>query len=123
MTNDLQPLLVQILTSIHAAAGRAGDFAIAQLPDIAQSYIVYGRAWGLFSTIVMGAVAIWLMVLVVRCCQRKSVGDGEQILALLQFCGSMVFGAVALANVKFAFLVWFAPKVWLLERLAQLVKG
>lgn len=43
MKEELQSKLVEILGSIQTAAGKAGDFAMTQLPDIAQSYVVYGR--------------------------------------------------------------------------------
>ena len=44
MKEELNGKLVEILTSIQTAAGKASDFALEQLPDIAQSYVMYGRA-------------------------------------------------------------------------------
>jgi hypothetical protein len=44
MKEELQGKLVEILTSIQTATGKASDFAMSQLPDVAQSYVGYGRA-------------------------------------------------------------------------------
>lgn len=39
MKEELQGKLVEILASIQSGVGQAKDFALVQLPDIAQSYV------------------------------------------------------------------------------------
>lgn len=58
MKEELNTKLVEILTSIQTAAGKASDFALDQLPDIAQSYVLYGRA--------VSVVAVGLFAAVLR---------------------------------------------------------
>lgn len=67
MKDELQTKLVEILTSIQNAAGKAGDFAMTQLPDIAQQYVAYGRAYTVAFAIVGLAIfclGFWAMHLV-----------------------------------------------------------
>lgn len=43
MKDALQLKMVEILTAIQSAVGKSADFALEQLPDIAQQYVLYGR--------------------------------------------------------------------------------
>lgn len=117
MKEELQSKLVEILTSIQTATGKAADFAVEQLPDIAQSYVVYGRVHT--TTCVVSAVLIFgALVWVGNRYSKPSEG--------MSWLGA-AFGAVVpfltvLFNFSDMLLVWFAPKVWLLKELAQLAK-
>lgn len=117
MKAELNDKLVEILTSIQVATGKAADFAIEQLPDIAVSYIAYGRA--LYSIVMLfGLVA---MCLSVWGWFRYSKNGQDVHFALGLFCG--VIGLAAfVTNLSSALMVWFAPKVWLLKEIANLVR-
>lgn len=62
----LQDKLVEIITQLQSAVKTGADFAIEQLPDIAQQYVVYGfwSSWsfvaiyGLLVAMGIGAV-VW----------------------------------------------------------------
>lgn len=45
MNGQLQAKMVEILTTIQRGTETAGTFAMEQLPDIAQQYVLYGRVW------------------------------------------------------------------------------
>jgi hypothetical protein len=143
MKEELQTKLVEILGSIQTAAGKAGDFAMTQLPDIAQSYVVYGRAYYVLMVvlgIVMAASSAWLLLR-----GRNAYNEGEEefkkvhpkgdyrilyrdnyTMGVPYFLLSGVVGAFGLAillgHISSALLVWFAPKVWLLKEIATLIK-
>jgi hypothetical protein len=131
MKEELQGKLVEILTSIQAVAGKASDFAMAELPDIAQSYVVYGRAVGLF-WVVFGIALIAVGLLGLR--HARAYTDGQDRTYMDSFLRFMyadyaaavlacIFGAVQLVlSVNQAALVWLAPKVWLLKEIATLIK-
>jgi hypothetical protein len=124
MKEELQGKLVEILTSIQTAAGKASDFALEQLPDIAQSYVAYGRVWS------VAALCCWLSVLVVSVLairwayRHPRAGDDRAPFAAGLGGGIMSFvGVIGLmTTAKGAALVWFAPKVWLLKEIATLIK-
>jgi len=132
MKDELQTKLVEILTSIQSAAGKAGDFAMAQLPDIAQSYVMYGRVTTLISSLALliaacalFAIALWAY----RTPWNNSPWDFERdakrsdsnhvCMVIPSILGS-TFLIVAFAS--FDWLVWLAPKVWLLKEIAHLLK-
>jgi hypothetical protein len=129
MDKELQGKLVEILTNIQSGVGEAKDFALSQLPDIAQSYVVYGRVvyvaiavLSLAGAACSGALVVWAA----RHPWKGEFGEARGITNILAqvsggICGlALLFNAAAvLPNL---FLVWLAPKVWLLKELAHLVK-
>lgn len=119
MKQELQDKLVEILTSIQTATGRAADFAVEQLPDIAQSYIVYGRVSTTVSSLALCSIVFLLVRALHR--NRRDLAQGEPWTVLAVF-GVILFGLLAMVCVEHSLLAWFAPKVWLLKELAQLMK-
>jgi hypothetical protein len=150
MKEELQGKLVEILTSIQAAAGKTSDFAMAQLPDIAQSYIAYGRALNT-ATILFALCLAALGGYLVSVIRKKDAAANQQFKAdLAEFRASnrnqyasepyrsnyfradhltpfqfipFIFSVFILCMAAPQFLlVWFAPKVWLLKEIAGLLK-
>lgn len=121
MKDDLQNKLVEILSAIQTTAGKAGDFALTQLPDVAQSYVTYGRAVSS-----LGVAIGFLLWITSAICLRRSVLTDDEEFAKAWFV-SLVFTAIAggmfiAINANSALLVWLAPKVWLLKEIANLLK-
>jgi hypothetical protein len=129
MKEELQGKLVEILTSIQAAAGKASDFAMAELPDIAQSYVAYGRASAILWLLV-GAVLALLGVASFCRARRDEHGVWLFQSAFADFGGgyflALALGAAGVitmaAAANQAILVWFAPKVWLLKEIAGMLR-
>lgn len=117
MKPDLQDKLVEILTSIQAAANKANDFAVEQLPDIAQSYIMYGQ--------ITHTLASALFLVLTAICAALAVhmfrNDNEEYLP-----GPILFGVASLLGLAISLpstvMVWVAPKVWLLKEIAGMMK-
>ena len=132
MKDELNSKLVEILTSIQNATGKAADFALTQLPDIAQSYVIYGRVSTVASTLLMmliGAVLLCICAYAYKnpwnnstysWDKHKKRDDGNNFLIAISgfLGGAMIVVSIA----SFNWLVWLAPKVWLLKELAQLIK-
>lgn len=132
MNEQLQAKLVEILSGIQSATKAAGDFALGQLPDIAQSYVMYGRA----RTVVISAILLIIgasLLGLARWAYKhpwntspyswdKDAKRSESNHLVMLFPG--IFGGlfVMLGIFTFDLLVWVAPKVWLLKELAALVK-
>ena len=120
MNEQLQSKLVEVLAGIQAATKAAGDFAMEQLPDIAQSYVMYGRAMhttGIVVGLLMFAVLLWFLPRAIR-----GMEDADVWPVPVYMVGVPVAGIVLMVNFGPAMLVWFAPKVWLLQQLASLIK-
>lgn len=126
MKEELNTKLVEILTSIQTAAGKASDFALEQLPDIAQSYVLYGRVFSLVTVLLCLAVLLALVWLFRVTYRATSEGDADEIVWVPVGIGGVVVVVIAmfflLEGLQSTFLVWFAPKVWLLKELASLIK-
>lgn len=129
MKEELQGKLVEILTSIQSAAGKASDFAMEQLPDIAQSYVVYGRVSSSFAVAVFLAVCIAAIFVALRfgffgrgVDQFGHWSSGRLISAIFGAFGVLIGFIGVATNAPAFFLVWFAPKVWLLKEIAGLLK-
>lgn len=118
MEKELQGKLVEILTGIQNATGKAADFALDQLPDIAQSYVAYGRSWSVASA-VLALIGLWACVHYAR--KWFKISDGVSIVVPGAFLGIPLL-VFFVEQMNQAMLVWFAPKVWLLKELAKLVK-
>lgn len=158
MKKELQDKLVDILVNIQGAASKASDFALEQLPEIAQSYVAYGRVSQsvyMALAVLMALAGIGLLVYGLRVDRRgqrayqaaldeqeaklASVTDSFLRLTMTSHisrheypvgilwvhsgCVSAVFGFLwALIESNKFFLVWMAPKVWLLKEIAALVR-
>jgi hypothetical protein len=141
MADKLSPMQQELLRradsifdAISTTVGQAKDLAVEQLPDIAYQYIAFSRAYLTF--IMLGVVTAMIAIQVVtitfgnRSCKRnssysKDVWDFDQWAPwiMVTAVSTTLFGGIFLANVKDFFMVWFAPKVFLIEHLVHLVKG
>lgn len=139
MKEQLQEKLLEILTAIQTntgkaidtgteLAGKAGDFAMEQLPDIAQSYVAFARAWETFGALLWWAVTLGLCYAVlVKAILNNKWMDGNMwpierfLTCLIGIPVAIGTLAAALNYTKGALFVWFAPKVWLIQELAKLI--
>lgn len=133
MNNELQTQLASILAAIQRATSASADFALTQLPDIAQQYVMYGRVSSLWTTTALLAAAA-AMLYVARWAyknpwyedksyhaDRKQRTEGN--LAVIAIPAAMGTVLLLIAVTTFNWMVWIAPKVWLLRALARMVGG
>lgn len=129
MNEQLQGKLVEIITGIQNAVRAGSDFAMEQLPDIAASYILYGR----IKSLVMLVLGLGLVFLAYKCAMiiykiNKGVqGYDEPIgqsmsLGAVAVCSGVAGVLMTVGYTESALLVWLAPKVWLLKELAALIR-
>lgn len=125
MNEQLQGKLVEILSAIQSSAKTAGDFALEQLPDIAQQYVMYGRVMSLVGCLILIAATVFLGWIIHRLSVWGKKADEPLAWLAMTFPGfGIAMAFIALWDqIATAGLVWFAPKVWLIKELAQLVKG
>ena len=129
MKENLQDKLVDILAGIQGAVSKGSDFVLAELPDIAQQYIAFGRAWSIIDLIfcfALAGISIGLIAYALKSkevdmigmwsvprCISLSLGGLGGMLSIIGIAGSS----------KNLILVWSAPKVWLLMEIAKMVKS
>lgn len=122
MNDELSSKLAEILGAMQTAVGAAKDFTLAQLPDIAQSYVIYGRVWYLFLAAIGVAIFIAIWVFAVRANNRAD-DFNKGLLIVVGGIVSVIPATLFIVSVKNAMLVWFAPKVWLMIKLGELIGG
>ena len=133
MNSELQTQLASVLAAIQRATSASADFALTQLPDIAQQYVMYGRVSSLWTTTALLAAAA-AMLYVSRWAyknpwyedelyraDRKQRAEGN--LAVIFFTAAMGTALLLIAVTTINWMVWVAPKVWLLRELARMVGG
>lgn len=125
MKDQLQAKLVEILTGIQTAVGKASDFALEQLPDIATQFIKFKTVWYSFELLVAIAVMVWLWKVGTRLFKTAKEEQESEIGVLGVVVRGISLGAffVAMSNAYQLMMVTIAPKVWLLYQLADMVKG
>ena len=127
MNDELQNKLAEVLGGIAEGVTQAKDFAVEQLPDVAQQYIMFGRMWEtamlvllLTATVVFG----WMFWRGWKTPDEAGYRDMEraQMLIIFGSIPGVVSAILCLAQLKDMLLVWFAPKLYLLQGIAGLVK-
>lgn len=119
-----------VFASIGTAVGKATDYAAVQIPDIAMQYILYYRVY-LTSVIVIALlVLIVQQVLSIRWLNKalkdKATWDKDGyilIYGVLTLITSLATLLPTFSNFKDLLLVWFAPKVFLIEHMVHLAKS
>jgi hypothetical protein len=133
MSNELENAVAQFILKTTQAAEAAGKFAVEQLPDVAQQYVLYRGGWALLEN---AFILLSLIVLVAWVCkvykelkelkEEEDISEGQGFLlflgtaAILAWFGFGLFKIVA--NAKIAFLAFYAPKILLIQWAASLVK-
>ena len=133
MNSELQTQLASVLAAIQRATSASADFALTQLPDIAQQYVMYGRVSSLWTTTALLAAAAamlyvsrwayknpWYEDEIYRA-DRKQRAEGN--LVVIFFTAAMGTALLLIAVTTINWMVWVAPKVWLLRELARMVGG
>ena len=118
----LDDKIVEILTSIQSALSATGDYASKQLPDIANQYIAYNRV-----SLTLGYVIciVFLISVVIFAYKNREHFDYDDDATIIfgVFCLLPTFWSFvwALFNFNNLIMVWFAPKVYLVYEIKNLL--
>ena len=129
MNEELQSKLVEVLTGISEGVAQAKDFAVEQLPDVAQQYIMFGMVWETTAFVVLillllPSLSLMWSGLKLMTSENSDYSDENRGFTFLLLGGiaSLCLGFLAIVQLKAVLLVWFAPKLYLLQGIAGLVK-
>ena len=142
--NELQNELVKILTDTANTAGQAKDFILSELPDVvSQAMLWHGIHSALMTIFGLGIFIIIYIVI------KKYTGVGEKIDPKNEYSTNnhkvtlthdndgddhagiiftpilmTVSGIIGMTMLNLTWLkIWIAPKLWLIEYTATLIKG
>jgi len=132
MSNELSPIQKELLDradtifkSIAEAATKATEFAKEQIPDIAYQYITMERVYLTFMMVVALAFLLFsLWCFIWGVCKDVCKLGSESGLFLFP---TVVFGIIGflmwINHIKDFIMVWFAPKIFLITHIVNMVKG
>ena len=122
MKNELEPKLVEVIGQLQEAVMKASDFAIQQLPDVVQSYILYGRISNLV-TLVFEIAILYGCWRLYKLPTKEGFYFDDVVAIKIMFSGTV--GGAILFHMFFIIqetvLVWAAPKIWLIKELGKLI--
>ena len=141
MSKTLSPLEQVLVDTIQKASNvtgevydaakgvttRAIDFASEQIPDVIHQLLVWKLAESL-AYVVLGLSIILLFFWTrsrVKAYVEADDGDKEIVLLYTVFCGGLSFsigGIFMFYNLLDVIKIWFAPKIFLIEYAADLLK-
>jgi hypothetical protein len=119
-TNTLETLLLETLTEMKEGAKAAGGFVVEQAPDLIQQLLAY-EFWSaalfaivlLGTAILMGFLARWII---------RRLEDGAEVLAIFPAIVGVVCMVGAFSLGAKALKIRLAPKVFIVEYAAKLLK-
>ena len=123
MNDQLQAQVTTILKQFSDGISTVGDVAMKELPDIAQQYITYGFFKGILASIIATScmiACIYSMFLVPKVVERTG-NDEAYMLFLPAGMLTVLSATLAYTNVQNLLLNVFAPKLWLLLEIKNLI--
>ena len=124
MQDELKVKLVEVITSIQTSVAKMGDFAVDQMTDIAQQYVLYGIIQSWFLSTVFSLIGLFGLYKFIKSLNSPWFDHVEPNKnGFVGFFSILLIGFLIPAYIWInnALLVTFAPKIWLLKELASLI--
>jgi hypothetical protein len=132
--SELEKTVADILVKATNAAEAAGKFAMEQLPDIAQQYVLFKGGWALLESALIVATLVALFFIwrwFIATMKKNDAYKGDfdvpaMFVTLIGGLATVAWVLVAIVslfnNAQTAFLAFFAPKILLIQWAATLAK-
>jgi len=118
-TDKLNEAVISLINKATDTASGAIDFVAGEVPDIVHQLLMWhsikaGIYFVVFS--IIASLAAWLLVVALK-------SDDELIgIGLSSFVVMVAFTLVAISKLMIILQIWIAPKLYLIEYAADLVK-
>ena len=121
MNTQLETALADAVNKTIELGGRATDFAMGEIPDIAHQLLVWKTGVSIFG-IGIGLVLLSVLLLIFKKKEWYFESEEKTILYILVSAACGVAGPiVVLCNTFNLLQIWLAPKIFLMEYAANLV--
>jgi len=122
---ELKKRLLDYMDTLDGAVREGGDFVLEQSPLVVQEYITYSRV--VHTSLVLLAFAIAAAMVFVCIKYGKSLSntrnDGVMILSIIgAFVAPITVMGLLIKNLDPCIMSWFAPRLLILEKVADLIK-
>lgn len=123
MNEELQQQLAALLQSLLAFSSDAKEFAAQQIPPLVQEKIALGRAEESIyfaGSVAIALVLVWLSLTYWKRAWAATVENDAPVIGL-NFAGLAGAFFFSTANLHAMLLVWFAPRLYIVEWLKSMV--
>lgn len=126
MDPDLQKQLAEMLAKLTDATQNTATWAGSQIPPLVQEKLTFGRVWetaAFLMCVLSMAVCVWF----VRWCWHQEEADRYSdnpayvIGVALGGIATIVFFIISVAQLENVFMVWLAPRLYIVEWLRSMV--
>ena len=126
MKENLQNALVEILNRAISGIDSSVAFMQAELPDVISQlltwYAVKSATYSLFGILIIITYLVGWKMWIKRCENNSISPDVIELFAFPALLGMLPFlTAVCMIDLQWL-QIWIAPKIWLMEYAAELVK-
>jgi hypothetical protein len=132
MNDALNQQLLAMLQGLTDAAKTGGAWVAGQIPPLVAEKIAFGKVWEISYLVIAVIMAGLFVKLTVKCWSkgtnyvRRSYGDDGEMgwyAAMLLTAGVALFFIIdSFITLRQVLLVWFAPRLYIVEWLMELMK-
>ena len=119
LDQSLVDAITKATQKVGTATDKTVDFVMTQAPDLAQQLLLWKLSWSIILTLVFLAITVLIAWFTRK--EAKTSREPEAV-----YCGGFFFGALSticvLCNLKTVLLITLAPKIYLIEYMARLLK-
>lgn len=129
VNNNLQDALATLINKTVAGVDAASGFLQEQIPDVIHQLLMWKMAEALFYVALLVVTLTVLITVFMKSLKKADWNKGNFASCLCVGSGISLLadGIISLvvipSNLITALQIWIAPKVWLIEYAASLVKG
>ena len=113
MNEDLQKQLAEMLAKLMDATQNAATWTADQIPLLVQEKILFGRIWETVLLVLL--VAFTVLLVKVAGVAWGHQWDGDRLSATMLYLASTGAATGCVVQAYFVTLVWFAPRLYILE--------
>ncbi len=134
MNEELQIAIVELINKSVEATGKATDFVLAETPEFVQQLLYWHMVRATCLMIFFGVLISYFLVKILSAYKkadsddpgwtRDNYGFSDRMMSLVILGGgfSIVLSIVFIKQLLLAMKIWIAPKVYLVEYAASLIK-
>lgn len=128
MTNKLQDVLLDAVIETKQGVGKAVEWVMSQMPELCEQYLLIEMVKACSSAIILAAISAglaWVCLKIMMWAHRQKGGIGdhpETVMLLFPFLIACACAYFAYVSAMTAATIYIAPKVYLVEFAAKLVR-
>ncbi len=115
--NNVENAVVEIINKAIQGIDSTTDFLLSEIPEVIQQLLM----WNFAKSLILCTLFFALSITLIRFLFLSLKEHNEPELIIILMIAVVVCGAVTFANHGWL-MIWLAPKVWLIEYAANLVR-